>query len=71
MKIEYDQQTDTMYIQFNENKINRTQSINNLVQVDLDDNGHPVQIEILSASHYGDISELTYKILGGQLTTTG
>lgn len=63
MKIEYDEQTDTLYIQFNENPVKRTEPINNIVLVDLDEAGHPIQIEILSASHYGDVSELNYKVL--------
>ncbi len=63
MRIEYDQKSDTLYINFNDKKVKKTQSVNNLVLVDLDEEGHPVHIEILSASHYGDVSELTYKIL--------
>jgi uncharacterized protein YuzE len=63
MKIEYDPRSDTMYINLNNKPVSSTQSINDVVLVDLDENGHPVQIEILSASHYGDVSELMYKIL--------
>jgi uncharacterized protein YuzE len=63
VKIEYDQKTDTLYINFNSNKVKKTQSVNNLVLVDLDEQGQLVHIEILSASHYGDVSELTYKLL--------
>ena len=63
MKIEYDRTTDSMYIQFSEKPVHRTQSVNDIVMVDLNADGHPVQIEILSASHYGDVTEITYKLL--------
>jgi len=63
MKIEYDPKTDTLYVQLSEKAVKRTQSINDVVLVDLDEDGHPVHIEILSASHYGDVSEVTYRFL--------
>ena len=63
MKIEYDAKTDTLYMQLSDKAVSRTQSINDVVLIDLDENGHPIHIEILSASHYGDVSEMTYRFL--------
>jgi len=63
MKIEYDPKSDTLYMQFSDKAVSRTQSINDVVLVDLDEDGYPVHIEILSASHYGDVSEVTYRFL--------
>ena len=63
MKIEYDAKTDTLYMQLSDKAVSRTQSINDIILIDLDEDGHPIHIEILSASHYGDVSEVTYRFL--------
>ena len=54
MKIEYDKQVDALYIRIQEKDVARTQEVSDGVNLDFDDQGRLIGLEVLSASkRYG------------------
>lgn len=54
MKIEYDQEVDALYIRVQEKHVARTQEITEGVNVDFDDEGKVIGLEILDVSSGSD-----------------
>jgi uncharacterized protein YuzE len=50
MKIEYDKQVDALYIRIQEKDVARTQEVSDGVNLDFDDKGRLIGLEVLSAS---------------------
>lgn len=50
MKVDYDKETDAMYIRFCDNKIKGTIKVHDRLMVDVDTKGNTVGIELLDAS---------------------
>ncbi|MBS7604826.1 DUF2283 domain-containing protein [Candidatus Bathyarchaeota archaeon] len=50
MKVEYDRESDILYIKFRDSKIKETRMMSEEVYIDLDDEGNLVGIEIWRAS---------------------
>ena len=50
MKIEYDKQVDALYIRIQEKDVARTQEVSDDVNLDFDDKGRLIGLEVLSAS---------------------
>ena len=62
MKIEYDKQIDGLYIRIQEKDVARTQEVSDGVNLDFDEEGRLIGLEVLSASkRYAsvDISNLS------------
>ena len=49
MKIEYDKEIDALYIRIQEKKVGRTQEISDGVNLDFDDEGRLIGLEVLNA----------------------
>ncbi len=53
MKIEYDRKVDALYIRLQEKYVSRTVEIDEGVNIDLDENGRLIGLEVLDATeHY-------------------
>ena len=66
MKIEYDKEVDALYIRLQEKKISKTKEIEDGLNIDLDENGKLIGIEILDATERyskSDIFNLSTKNL--------
>jgi uncharacterized protein YuzE len=50
MKIEYDKEVDALYIRIQEKDVARTQEVSDGVNLDFDDMGPLIGLEVLSAS---------------------
>ena len=50
MKIEYDKEVDALYIRIQEKDVARTQEVSDGVNLDFDDQGRLIGLEVLSAS---------------------
>jgi uncharacterized protein YuzE len=50
MKIEYDKEVDVLYIRIQEKEVARTQEVSDGVNIDFDDAGRLIGLEVLSAS---------------------
>jgi len=50
MKIKHNKQTDTIYIKFNGNNVNESETIKEGFIIDYDENGKIVGIEIINVS---------------------
>jgi uncharacterized protein YuzE len=50
MKIEYDKQVDALYIRIQEEGVARTQELSDCINLDFDDQGRLIGLEVLSAS---------------------
>jgi len=59
MKIRYDQSSDAVYIRLKESKYSESDEISNNIILDFDKKGNVIGIEILDASNYLDINELS------------
>ena len=58
MKIEYSKSVDALYIRLRESKMVDSKDIEEGVTVDLDENGHMVDLEIFDASEKLNMSDL-------------
>ena len=63
MQIKYFQDTDTLLINFNNNKIIETKDINENILVELDEIGNVVSITIEHAKSIADINDFSYQQL--------
>ena len=59
MKMSYFQDTDTLYIEFNESSVVKTKDLDEDTILDLDANGKIISITVEHASHRTDIHQLT------------
>jgi len=50
MKIEYDKKVDALYIRIQEKQVARTQEVSDGVNLDFDDEGRLIGLEVVSAS---------------------
>jgi len=62
MKVKYFQDTDTLLVNFSDNKIAETHDLNENVLVELDENGRVVSMTIEHAKQQTDISEFSYQL---------
>lgn len=65
MQIDYDPDADAIYIRLRDGEVDDTQLVNKYVYVDLDENGRPLGLEILFASHIlasEDVTSVTVNI---------
>jgi uncharacterized protein YuzE len=58
MKIEYDRETDALYVRLQEKYVNRTVEIEEVVNVDLDENGKLIGLEILGATERYSLADI-------------
>lgn len=58
MRIEYDREADAVYIYLQEKEVFRTIEISPGVNVDLDDQGRLIGIEILDATQHYSLSDI-------------
>ncbi|MDT3740457.1 MAG: DUF2283 domain-containing protein [Candidatus Kapabacteria bacterium] len=63
MQIKYFQDTDTLLINFNNNKIYETRDVNENVLVELDDAGNVVSMTFEHAKDIADVNDLSYQQL--------
>lgn len=64
MKISYDAAMNAMYIKFSEKPFHRMQNINDDVNLDFDEAGNVIGIELLYISRYADnIHQMIYKYM--------
>jgi uncharacterized protein YuzE len=59
MQIDYDPQADAIYIRLREGDVDDTREISKYIYVDVDENGNPLGLEILFASHVLPDKEMT------------
>jgi uncharacterized protein YuzE len=58
MKIEYDKEVDALYIRIQEKYVSRTEELSEGVNVDFDEEGKLIGLEILSAVKRYSISDI-------------
>ena len=58
MKIEYDNEVDALYIRIQDKQVCRTQEIEEGVNVDLDENGAVIGLEIIGAVEHYDRKDI-------------
>jgi uncharacterized protein YuzE len=61
MKIQYFQDTDTLYIEFKASKVAETRDLDENTLLDLDDNGNIRGITVEHASDRADIPHFSYE----------
>jgi len=62
MKIKYFPDTDTLLVNFNDNKIVETKDLNENILVELDENGLIASMTIEHAKQQTDVREFTYEL---------
>ena len=62
MKIKYFSDTDTLLVNFSDNKIFDTRDLNENVLVELDEAGHVVSMTIEHAKEQTDVAEFSYQL---------
>ena len=60
MNITYFKDTDTLLVNFNNNKITETKDLNENVLVEIDKNGHLVSMTIEHAQHQTEIQSFSF-----------
>ncbi|MFH1052628.1 MAG: DUF2283 domain-containing protein [bacterium] len=63
MNIKYFQDTDTLFLNFNDNEIYETKDINENLLVELDKKGNIVSMTLEHAKNYANINDLSYQRL--------
>ena len=63
MQVKYFQDTDTLLINFNNNKIYETKDINENILVELDGNGNVVSMTLEHAKSFAEINDFSYQQL--------
>ncbi len=58
MKIEYDKEVDALYIRIQEKKVFKTKEIEEGVNLDIDENGRIIGLEILDATKKYQLSDI-------------
>ena len=61
MKVKYFPDTDTLLVDFSNNRIVETRDLNEDVLVELDDAGHVVSMTIEHAKQQTDVAEFSYQ----------
>lgn len=59
MKIRYEQSSDAVYIRLKDSKYSESDEVSSNIILDFDKKGNVIGIEILDASNYLDINELS------------
>lgn len=62
MKVRYFPDTDTLLLNFSNNRITETRDLNEDVLVELDDAGHVVSMTIEHAKQQTDVAEFSYQM---------
>jgi len=62
MKVKYFSDTDTLLVNFSDNKIVDTRDLNENVLVELDEVGHVVSMTIEHAKEQTDVAEFSYQL---------
>ena len=62
MKVKYFPDTDTLLVNFSNNKIAETRDLNEDVLVELDDIGHVVSMTFEHAKQQTDVAEFSYQL---------
>lgn len=63
MKIQYFQDTDTLYLEFNQNPIEETQDVNENMLVDLDRDGKICSITIEHAQNLTNLNNFSFETI--------
>jgi uncharacterized protein YuzE len=58
MKIEYDNQADAIYIRLQEKQVTRTVEVEDGLNIDLDENGKLIGLEVLDATERYTLTDL-------------
>lgn len=58
MKIEYDKEVDALYIRIQEKHVSRTQEVSDGVNLDFDEQGRLIGLEVLGASERYSLSDI-------------
>ncbi len=58
MKIEYDKEVDALYIRIQEKHVSRTQEVSDGVNLDFDEEGRLIGLEVLGASERYSLSDI-------------
>lgn len=58
MKIEYDKEVDALYIRIQEKNVSRTREIEEGVNIDLDDEGKVIGLEIIGATERYSLEDI-------------
>jgi uncharacterized protein YuzE len=58
MKIEYDKEVDALYIRIQEKPVSRTQEVSEGVNLDFDEEGRLIGLEVLDASERYSLSDI-------------
>ena len=65
MKIRYFAETDTLYVEMNDNPVDETREINEDLHIDLDKSGNLVAITLEHAGGVTDLSEFSlHQVMG-------
>ena len=62
MKVKYFPDTDTLLVDFSNNRIVETRDLNEDVQVEMDNAGHVVSMTIEHAKQQTDVAEFSYQM---------
>lgn len=62
MKVKYFPDTDTLLLNFSENRIVETRDVNENVIVELDEHGRVVSMTIEHAKQHTDVNEFSYHL---------
>ena len=63
MKVECFPDTDTLLVNFSDQKIAETRDLNENILLELDENGHVVSMTIKHAKQQTDVSEFSYQFV--------
>lgn len=58
MKIEYDREVDALYIRIQEKKVSRTKEIEEGINIDLDEEGKVIGLEIIGATERYNVKDI-------------
>ena len=58
MKIEYDKEVDALYIRIQEKHVSRTQEVSDGVNLDFDEQGRLIGLEVLGAAERYPLSDI-------------
>ncbi|MDD5434749.1 MAG: DUF2283 domain-containing protein [Nitrospira sp.] len=58
MKIEYDREVDALYIRIQEKKVSRTKEIEEGINIDLDEEGKVIGLEIIGATERYNMEDI-------------
>lgn len=68
MKVTFDKVADAIFFSLQEGKVARTVPLSNVLNIDMDENGHVLGIEVLDVStqfETNDLHEIEKRVMGG------